>query len=228
MKSTSPFNLSILAIAGLAASSLLSAAHAQSASSVTSGPWYAGGSLGTTRPSPNAGDYGDQQGGATTNTGTGSGTSWKLYGGYQFTPNWGVELQYADLAKYQNSYSLPATNSWGVGTNKLSAWSLAGTGTWPINDAFSLHAKAGVAFVRNDYSFSGSGPSYLAGDSGSDHSTNLTLGLGAKYKINRNFAIRFDYENFGRVGQVTNNLTIPGRTGEANPSLLSAGVQVNF
>jgi len=221
------FSLASIAATGVLASGLTIAAHAQSANS-TDQHWYLGGGLGRTTASPNQGDYADLRAGASTSTGRDNSVTWKAYGGVQFTPNWGLELGYANLGKYQNSYSLPATSSSGTGTNKLSAWSLAGVGTYAVNEVFSLHAKAGLALVRNEYSFSGSGASYAAGDNGSDRSTNLLLGFGAKYTISKNFALRFDYENYGKVGKNTNNLTSLGATGQARPAMLSAGVQYMF
>jgi OOP family OmpA-OmpF porin len=200
-------------------------AHAQSASEPR---WYVGGGIGQAFSNSNKGDYTDQQVGASTSFGGDSGNAWKAYGGLQFTPNWGMELAYARLGRYQYNYSLPATASSGQANNKLSAWSLAGVGTWPINDAFSVNAKAGLALVRNEYAFSGTGTSYLASDGGTDRSLNLLLGVGAKYNINKNFAVRFDYENYGKTGKQTNNLTSLGATGVARPALLSAGVQYTF
>jgi OOP family OmpA-OmpF porin len=216
----------MLCAVSLAASAFAGAAHAQLIPPDAHA--YIGGGLGHVDADPNKGDYSDQTPGAGTNTGTDNSTAWKLYGGLQLDKNWGVEAGYAHLGQFQNSYSLPATGSSAVGTNKLSAWSLAGTGTYPINQAFSLNAKAGVALLRSNYSFSGVGPSYLSGDSGNDHSTNLLLGVGGQYNLNKNVALRLDYENYGKIGQNTNNLTTPGTTGDVKPSMLSASLKYSF
>ena len=221
MNKLSSFTFSL---AGLTALALSGAAHAQSA---IDPHWYLGAGVGHTNADPNKADYADLRGGAATTTSRDNSTALKVYGGVQLTPHWGLELGYADLGKYQNTYSLPATGSYAQSTNKLSAWSLAGVGTWPVTGAFSLHAKAGLALVSSQYSFSGGG-SYAAGDNGSDLSANPMFGVGAKYDINRNFAIRFDYENYGKVGKSTGNLTTAGATGESRPSMVSASVQYNF
>lgn len=210
----------------LAATAFAGAAHAQSLPADAHA--YIGGGLGQVNANPNKGDYADLTPGASTNTGSDNSTAWKLYSGLQLDKNWGVEAAYAHLGQFQNSYSQPATNSSAVGTNKLSAWSLAGTGTLPINEAFSLHAKAGIALLRSEYSFSGAGPGYVAGDSGTDRSTNLLLGLGAQYNLTKNLAIRFDYDNYGKVGKSSNNLSALGATGDTKPSMLSANLQYSF
>jgi OOP family OmpA-OmpF porin len=216
----------MLCVVSIAATAFAGAAHAQSMPADAHA--YVGGGLGHVNPDPNKADYSDPTPGASTTTSSDNSTAWKLYGGMQLTPNWGIEAEYAHLGQFQNSYSQPATASSATGTNKLSAWSLAGTGTYPINDAFSLHAKAGLALVRSNYSFSGSGPSYLAGDNGNARSTNLLLGFGGQYNFNKNVALRLDYENYGKVGQNTNNLSTPGATGDTKPSMVSASVQYMF
>ncbi len=190
--------------------------------------FYFGGGLDHVHADPNKGDYADQAPGSTTSTGRDDSTAWKLYGGLQWNKYWGAEAGYANLGQFQNNYSLSATNSSAIGTNKLSAWTLAGTGTYPINDAFSLNAKAGVALLRSNYSFSGAGPSFLSGDNGNDRSTNLLLGVGGQYNLNKNVALRLDYENYGKVGQNSNNLTAVGATGDTRPSMLSASVKYMF
>lgn len=210
---------------------LANAAHAQSSSSpysLADMHWYLGGGLGHTTASPNVGDYADLRGGASTTIGTDSSTAWKAYGGLQFTPNWGMELGYADLGKYNVNYALAGTSGNGMSTNKLSAWSLAGVGTWPINERFSLHAIAGLAWLRSEYTFTGDGTFYPGNTGSTAHALNPTLGLGANYNINKNLAIRFDYQSYGKVGQQTNNLTNPGASGEARPALTSIGLEAKF
>jgi OOP family OmpA-OmpF porin len=194
-----------------------------------SGPqWYTGAALGRAWSNINKGDYTDQQAGSVTSFNTDQGTAWKLYGGYQFTQNWGMELGYTSLGRYNSNYGLASTGSSATGSNRLSAWSLAGVGTLPLSRGFSLAGKAGLALLRNEYTFSGLGSSYLAGDNGTARDVGLLLGVGAKYDINRNLAIRFDYENYGKVGNNTNGLSTTGATGTARPSMVSAGVQYNF
>ena len=219
------FSLPLIA-AGIAGVGLAGAARAQS---VSDPRWYIGGALGSADAHANKSDYADAQAGSSTSF-SHDGTPWKLYGGVQLTPNWGVEYGYARLGNYSNTYSLPASGGYGVGSNKLSAWTVAGTGTWPVNNAFSLNAKLGIALLRNEYSFSGSGSGtgYASGDNGSDRTANLLVGFGAKYDVTKEWAIRFDYENYGKVGKSTNNLTTLGATGVAKPSMLSAGVQYSF
>ena len=131
-------------------------------------------------------------------------TSWKLYGGYQFTPNWGLETQYSELGDRTYTVSAGAAS----GSTKLRAyqWSLAGTGTLPLSDQFYLMAKLGA--TRNHVgggNFTIGAVSVAVG--GSDR-TELLAGIGAGYNINKNVGVRVEYENFGKLsnnGGINNN-----------------------
>lgn len=64
-------------------------------------------------------------------------TSYKLFGGSRFTPTWGLEIAYTDLSKYN-------------GANFESA-SLAGTGTLPLDENWSLLGKLGASSNRSHF-----------------------------------------------------------------------------
>src|ERR1035437_1007339 len=104
-------------------------------------------------------------------------TSWKLYGGFQFNPTWGVELGYTDLGHYRNS--------------NIESWSLAGTGTMPLNADWSLLGKLGGDSNRPRFA------------GGSNHS-NLLVGLGVGYSLTKNVGLRLEYEDFGKLSKVSN------------------------
>src|SRR3982751_3405256 len=89
-RSESMIKLSSKLIIASAASLMALAAHAQS---VQPGP-YIGGSVGTTK------FHGDNVGGFDTDT---TDTGGKLYGGYQFTPNFSLEGGWIGLGKYSSS-----------------------------------------------------------------------------------------------------------------------------
>lgn len=201
-------------------------AHAQSPALKMDTHWYVGAGAGHTAARPDTGDYADLRGGATTQVGTDDSLAWKAYGGWRYSRYWAVELAYANLGRYAVNYGLGGSG--GNGSNKLSAWSLALVGTWPLNDTLSLYALAGVAAVHSDYSFTGSGPAYPSSDRGDNHTTNLTLGMGATYAFARNFAVRVDYQSYGRVGSETKNFTKPSTTGESHPGLASVGLEARF
>jgi OmpA-OmpF porin, OOP family len=104
-------------------------------------------------------------------------TSWKLYGGFQFNPTWGLELGYTDLGHYRGS--------------NIESWSLAGTGTLPLGAGWSLIGKLGAAANRPRFG------------GGSNH-TDLLAGVGVGYSMTKNLGLRLEYEDFGKLSNVNN------------------------
>lgn len=100
--------------------------------------------------------------------------SWKLYGGYQFNPTWGAELGYNDLGRYRGA--------------DVESWTLAGTGTMPLNERWSLLGKLGVAMNRPQ-------------SAGLSDRTDLLMGLGVGYTLSRNVGLRLEYEDFGKLAK---------------------------
>lgn len=130
--------------------------------------WYVGGSYGMTTY-----DLGGVPAGVTIDD---SDTGFKIFGGYQFTKNWGAEAGYVDFGS--------ATASGAVsGDVGITAFTFAGTGTLPLNESFALVGKLGLAM----WDASGSASS---GDNGTD----LYYSVGMRYNFNRNLGLVADYE----------------------------------
>jgi len=111
-------------------------------------------------------------------------SSGKLFGGYQFSPNWGMEGQYVYLGKFDTN----------TGSYKPESWGLAGTGTVPLSNKFYLMGKLGAAFNRTS-----------GGNLGGSNKTDLLAGVGVGYNINANWGVRAEYENFGKMTKNTTN-----------------------
>ena len=177
-----------LALLALSLATLSSAASAQ---------LYVGGGVGTSKVTGLSGTTALT---ATTNgtfTGDKNQTSWKLYGGYQFTPTWGLEAQYANLG----NRSVPFTFSGAVvGTGALSAraqqFSLAATGTLPISNNFYLMGKLGAS--RNSIGTVSASAGGATITSNGSNKTDLLAGVGVGYNFNKNWGARVEYENFGK------------------------------
>ena len=115
---------------------------------------------------------GDDVGGLSTDR---KDTSYKLYGGYGFTPNLGVELGYANFGKFTSS----------AGSVKADGVYLDGVGTLPLGAGFSALGRVGV--------FNGKLDSSLAG---SDRGTNFKVGAGLQYDFDKNTALRAEWERY--------------------------------
>jgi OOP family OmpA-OmpF porin len=135
--------------------------------------------------------------GATTTSRDESGSGFKLYGGYEFDQNWGVEVGYANLGKLKNVYNVLGTNV----TRSAKSYSVyvAGTGTLPLNEQFSLFGKLGLA--TNHISVDGSAGGFTVSESGSK--SGMMFGVGAAYNVTKNVAVTLEYENFGKVAEDT-------------------------
>ncbi|HEX4327614.1 MAG TPA: outer membrane beta-barrel protein [Burkholderiales bacterium] len=182
-----------------------------------SAQWYVGAGIGAARAK--LGQSSASAGGVTV-TAQGDddyNTSGKVFGGYQFTPNWGVEGQYVYLGKTNVNVTsnFPVTGS---GSYQSESWGLAATGTLPLPNNFFLMGKLGAAFNRVDNingCASGAGTTVcLTGNN--QHKTDLLAGVGGGYNFNAHWGIRLEYENFGKMTKSGNGTDIKGENWAVN------------
>lgn len=112
--------------------------------------------------------------------------AFQVFGGYEFTDNFGVEVSYLDLGTFKDTFDVAGELV--KVTANADGFTLAAFGRLPLSERFSVHAKAGVFFwdgqsstagiTENDPGdqnpFIGAGVSY-------DLSDNARLSLGADY-----------------------------------------------
>jgi OOP family OmpA-OmpF porin len=145
-------------------------ALAQTTQTTPTTPWYAGASVG------NVHYHGPDIGGLATDRTGGGG---KVWGGWQFHPNFAAELGYADIGKTGS----PA------GDAKTKGFFIDGVGLWPFTDQLTGLARIGAYWARTDLS----GP--LA-TSDSDRSTKIKYGVGLQWNFNPQFGARLEYERY--------------------------------
>ncbi len=114
-------------------------------------------------------------------------TTYKLFGGYQFTRNLALELGYSpELAK-------ASASGFGISADvKSSAVELVALPSVPLG-AFSLFAKLGF------YAADTKGTSNV-GLEASDSNTNWTFGVGAGYNLTKNLGARAEWQRYDKVG----------------------------
>ena len=178
-----PHLLGALALA-VGLGSTAHAADAASAATDVMGP-YVGISLGVSKLGPrsegNDGSHGDRPGVA------------KFYGGYRLTDTWGVEAGWVQLGRVHKDTT--ANDGSKVQHNgDVHSLYLAGTGRVALGAGFSLTGKAGVSFGRVSAKESADTDFTLGGSKASP-----LLGIGAEYKVNRNIALTFDLDGYGKV-----------------------------
>lgn len=122
---------------------------------------------------------------------------WKLYGGYKFNPNFGVEAGYHNLLDIETD----------VGTAKINGISVAGIAGMPLGESAEVFGKLGVLSSKADTTYK----SIKSGDDTSKKSTDLLVGVGAGYKFTSNLGVRGEYEHVkddeGSTGILSGGLT---------------------
>lgn len=116
-------------------------------------------------------------------------TSVKVYGGYNFTENFGAELGYANFGKFRVSEDAIGVNM------KTSAVYAAVTGTVPVTPEFALFGKVGVTTNH----IKGTIDSNNFQGSGTKNETAAMFGVGASYLVVPNVSLVVEYENFGKL-----------------------------
>ena len=112
-------------------------------------------------------------------------TSSKIFAGYMFSSNWGVEGEYVSLGSHNAT-----TDIEGSGSYRPKSSGLAVTGSLPFSNNAYFLGKLGVTFNR------------LSNSSiGGDTNVDLLFGVGFGYNLNANWAIRAEYENFNNLAK---------------------------
>jgi OOP family OmpA-OmpF porin len=152
---------------------------------------------------------------------------------YQFNRILGLEISYGDLAKAQASGTAMLDGYPGAWKMKANGWAIAATGTVPMGGGLSLKGKIGGVRAEFDESmttYCGSCASpgeYYLMDPYRLHTAKggLTYGLGLQYDFNKTYAIRAQYENFGKYTFIH---PYDGSTLKMSLSQVSAGFVLMF
>lgn len=143
--------------------------------------FYVGGSLGMARTDGN-----NVNGLAVTDK---TDLALSLRAGYRFNSYLAVEGGYADLGKMK--YSRSGSQ---VGTIKTNVWHLDAVAVLPLVDKIAAFGKLGVAQMNYD-------------DTGDKfHKTTPHLGLGVSYALAPAFALRAEYDNYGKAKFTSSDL----------------------
>jgi OOP family OmpA-OmpF porin len=187
----------------LAAASLLAIAGALAASQASAQP-YLGGSIGQS-------DVDDEitTGLITSGSVDGKDTAFKIFGGYMFNRNFGVEGAYVDLGEVSYSGSFGGAPVTG-GKVEINGFNVSAVGAFPVNEQFSVFGKIGLFIWDADASDTTGGVPFSASADGTD----LSFGVGVNYSFTRNLGVRAEWEMF--------------KTDDGDATLLSAGVVWKF
>lgn len=128
---------------------------------------------------------------------------YKVFGGYQANPYFGLEGGYFDLGNFGFSAStVPAGTL--RGNIRLKGISLDAVGTLPITSRFSLNARIGVNYAEAADTYSSTGAIVVLNPNPSQRDTNPKIGVGMQYLLTDNLALRADIERY-RVSDAVGN-----------------------
>lgn len=107
-------------------------------------------------------------------------TSYNLYAGSYFNPNFGLELGYTDFGRVRR----------GGGDTKALGFNLSVVGKLPLTNSFNLLGKLGTTYGRTEVSSApGSGIS-----GGKENGFGISYGLGAEYVFNPQLSAVLQYD----------------------------------
>src|SRR5881275_314908 len=127
--------------------------------------WYVGGNIGRTSTDFDNDGFGVVAPGAITGTSQDEHkTAYKLYGGYQFHPNFAVEGGYYNLGRYD--YGFTTLGGAFSGNTRYHGLNLDLVGRFPITDRFAAFGRIGAAYTEAKSSVATAGTLGVASASG--------------------------------------------------------------
>lgn len=139
--------------------------------------------------------------------------SFGIGAGYQFNPNIAAELGYTAFG----DSSVFVVNTGVTATLKTKSLHAAVVGTYPINQQLSAVGKLGFSSNKVD-------ATNTNGFTYNSSKTSLYFAVGGQYNINQQFAVRAQYENFGKFN--TNTATMFNK--DMSAAAFSIGGVYNF
>jgi OOP family OmpA-OmpF porin len=139
----------------------------------------------------------------------GKDSAFKIFGGYMFNRNFGIEGAYVDLGEVSYSGFFGASTVTG-GSVEVTGFNISALGAYPINEQFSVFGKIGMFLWKAEASDTTAGAPFSAKDDGAD----VSFGVGLGYNFTRNLGVRAEWEMF--------------KTDDADATLLSVGLLWRF
>jgi len=124
-------------------------------------------------------------------------TAWRVFGGYQFTRNWSVELGYGDFGEAVGSGPIPAGGSVTFKQHSY-AFDLTGIGQFYLTQRLSLFGRLGAYMGRTtrDDEFTDF-PAFNAHDAKTN--SGFTYGAGLGYTLGR-LGVRAEWQRYDNIG----------------------------
>ncbi|RUO25985.1 hypothetical protein CWE09_04455 [Aliidiomarina minuta] len=131
----------------------------------------------------------------------------KLFGGYQFNPNFAVEGGYFDLGSFDYTANTNPDGSLS-GALKFSGWNVDLVGMLPLSDRSSLFARIGVHNGRTKASFESSGAVNVQTSEYRSREVDYKIGVGYQYHLSEAVSLRAEVERYRMDDAVGNSSDI--------------------
>jgi OOP family OmpA-OmpF porin len=130
-------------------------------------------------------------------------TGYKLFGGYQITPNFALEGGYFDLGKFGfTATTVPAGTL--TGDIRVRGINVDAVGTLPLTEKFSVIGRIGVQRAEATDNFAGTGAVSVLNPSPNKRENNLKVGLGLQYAFTESLSLRTEIERY-RINDAVGN-----------------------
>lgn len=155
--------------------------------------------------------------------------AYKVFGGYQFNPYFGMEGGYFNLGKFGFDSQTTPTGSLN-GRFRVDGINLDLVGSLPVNDQLSLLARMGVINGRSRDTFTSTGAVAVSNATPEITKRDYKAGLGFAYKFSQSMSLRGEIERYkindavggkANIDLATLSLVFPfGRTPERAPKVI--------
>lgn len=129
--------------------------------------------------------------------------SYKVFGGYQINPNFGVEAGYFSLGEFGFKSTTNPTGTLDA-RYKIDGMNVDLVGTMSLNNQLSLIGRIGIHNARTRDTFRGTGAVVVTNPSPETSDTNYKAGFGFAYKFSESMSLRGELERY-RVNDAVGN-----------------------
>lgn len=128
---------------------------------------------------------------------------YKIFGGYQFNPNYSIEAGYFDLGEFgYTATTLPP----GTVTAELEAkgFNIDLVGSYEFTEKLEIFARVGAHYTKTDVDFTDSGLAHVLIPHQDEHEVNYKFGLGFQYALSPSWDVRLEAERY-RINDAVGN-----------------------
>ncbi len=120
---------------------------------------------------------------------------YKVYGGYHFSPNFGVEASYFDVGNY--AFAVATTPAGTLhGEARIRGLGLDAVLSAPLTEKLKVSAKVGLNYAQTQDTFVGSGAVTVGNPSPSQTELNPKIGFSLEYALTDALSVRAEIERY--------------------------------